>query len=94
MKRELIDTIELINKINAFLGYKDSDFDASDVLDTFQNSKERLSKFIVELKNTNLDDKSKVNELMVHIELEYSNFVWSFQEMRDFINRTVIKYPD
>lgn len=94
MKKQLLDTIQLINKVNEFLKHEDVNFDSDDVLNTFESSRERLSKFIEELKHADLDDRNKVNKLMVHIELEYSNFVWAFQEIRDFINRTVVKYPD
>lgn len=94
MKKQLINTIQLIDEVNDFLNRKDSEFDSADVIDTFQLSKERLSKFLYELKEANLDDKENINKLMVYIELEYSNLVWSFQEIRAFINRTLVKYPD
>ena len=94
MEKQILETVQLINKVNKFLDYKDFDFDFEDVMETIKGSQERFSSFIDEFKKTDLDDKDKINNLMVHIELEYSNFVWAFQEIRDFIKRTLVKYPD
>ena len=94
MENQLLNTINIINKINKFLSQKDSEFDSEDVVETFQESKKRLANFIKELQQANMNDKAQVNKLLVHIELEYANLIWSLQEMRDFINRTLVNYPD
>ena len=94
MEKQILETVQLINKVNKFLDYKDFDFDFEDVMETIKGSRERLSKFIDEFDKVNLDDKNEIKALMIYIELEYSNFVWAFQEMRDFIDRAFLKYSD
>ena len=75
MEKQILETVQLINKVNKFLDYKDFDFDFEDVMETIKGSRERLSKFIDEFDKVNLDDKNEIKALMIYIELEYSNFV-------------------
>jgi len=94
MENELKKTIDLVEKINLFIKCRDTEFDKEDVIDTFKSSKKRLISFLQELEIVDLKEKEAVNKLLVHTELEYANFVWSFNEIRNFIKRAVINFPD
>ena len=48
MEKQILETVQLINKVNKFLDYKDFDFDFEDVMETIKGLQERLSSFIDE----------------------------------------------
>lgn len=94
MEKDLLETIALLKKINRFLDVKKIEFDSEDLIETFKKSKERLGRTLSELKSADLNDKKRVNELLVYLKLEYDNFLWCFDEMLNAIGTTLISYPD
>ena len=94
MEEQLLRTIAILKKINSHFKQGLSEFDEDDVIDTLQGSKKRLKLLLEELETVDLNDKEKLNSLLVHLKLEYDNFLWCFDEMVEAVGKTLIQVPD
>jgi len=91
MENELKKTINLVEKINIYLKNENKEFDKEYILDVFTNSRKKLEELLHQLENLNLDEKEKLNELIVYTELKYANLIWSFNRIRDALRNIIIK---
>lgn len=94
MHKELIKTFNALMTVNKDFGKSIKDFDIEDVLQTFDGSRKRLTQVLSKLEEFKFEDNNQLNELLIYLKLEYDNFLWCFDEMREIISKTLSNVPD
>ena len=91
MQTNIKTMINSLEGINTIIKERDDDFDAEDVIETYNRSHEILENISDDLKKSAIEDKQRIEAALVKMNTEVLNLIWCFDELREFAIRTLRK---